>query len=255
MHVTPTQILSGDIVVQGKASALAVGRQVVATVLSTAKDGLVMVSMFGKRFIVETTLDLQKDQVLNLRVHATSPKVILKPMETAPVTKLIPEVLDRLVEQIVGKFGTTPMASFDLKEIIRKLAGEQGNDPAAMQVVTRLVEEYSQLPPNTIAYLLIPFIGEDERGRAKVTMMREGNDYRLHFDVETDALGLVESTVLRTARGVSVELCSGSEDVAAFFRMHVQELARQLNPLGVLSIDVQHRKPVAAHRMNVDVLV
>lgn len=53
------------------------GRQVVATVLSTPKDGLVTVSMFGRRFLVETTLDLFKDQVLNLRVHATTPRVIL----------------------------------------------------------------------------------------------------------------------------------------------------------------------------------
>jgi hypothetical protein len=61
-----------------------VGRQVVATVLANPKDGLVLVSMFGRQLLVETTLNLTKDQVLNLRVHATSPKVVMKPLIRIP---------------------------------------------------------------------------------------------------------------------------------------------------------------------------
>ncbi len=255
MRITPAQILTGDVIVQGKVSSLTVGRQVVATVLSTPKDGIVMVSMFGKRFLVETTLDLFKDQILNLRVHATTPKVILKPVETNVETKIAVKVLDRLVEQLVGKFGQTPMASFDLKEIIRKLVRESGNDPSVMQYVVKLVEDYSQLPQGTLAYLLIPFIEDEGRGSARVSITREGDDYRLHFDVETDVLGLVESTVLRTAAGVSVEISSASEDVAAFLRERAHELAGSLEPLGVIAIDVAHRRPLPARRTNVDVLV
>ncbi|MCK7512721.1 MAG: hypothetical protein MZV70_57605 [Desulfobacterales bacterium] len=52
MRITPAQIPAGDIIVQGKISSLAIGRQVVATVLSTPKDGLVLVSMFGEHFLV-----------------------------------------------------------------------------------------------------------------------------------------------------------------------------------------------------------
>ena len=255
MRITPAQILTGDLIVQGKVSSLAVGRQVVATVLSAPKDGLVMVSMFGKRFLVETTLALHKDQVLNLRVHATSPKVVLKPVEMNIETKVAVKVLDRLVEQLVGKFGQTPVASFDLKEIVKRLVGEAGNDPTVMQYALKLAEDYSQLPQGTIAYLLIPLIDDEGRGSARVSISREGDDYRLHFDVETDALGLVESTVLRTAAGVSVEISSESEDVAAFLRTNAQELARDLESMGVVAIDVAHKRSLSARRMNVDVLV
>lgn len=255
MRITPSQIPSGDIIVQGKVSSLTIGRQVVATVLSTPKDGLVMVSMFGEHFLVGTTLDLFKGQILNLRVHATTPKVIMKPVEPTAEAKAAVKTLDSLVAQLVGKFGGTPVESFDVKEIVRKLVGESGNDPSTMQVVARLVEEYSQLPQNTVAHLLIPFIGDEGRGNAKVTIVREGEDYRLHFDVETDALGLVESTVLRTAAGVTIELSSGSEDVVAFFKAHVRELAVDLEHLGVLSIDVVQKKKLSAQRVNVDVLV
>jgi len=255
MRISPAQILSGDIIVQGKVSSLAVGRQVVATVLSTPKDGLVMVSMFGRRFLVETTLDLFKDQVLNLRVHATTPRVILKPVATNSEAKAAVKILDGLVEQLVGKFGETPVASFDLKEIVRMLLRESANDPSAMQYVARLVEDYSQLPQGTLAYLLIPFVDDEGRGSARVTIAREGEDYRLHFDVMTDVLGVVESTVLRTAGGVSVEMFTASEDVVAFLRERVHELALSLERMGVTTIDVAYRKPRSPQRMNVDVLV
>lgn len=255
MQITPAQILTGDIVVQGTIPSLAVGRQVAAIVLSAPRDGLVMVSMFGKRFVVETTLDLHVNQTLNLRVHATTPRIVMKPVETASEAQILPRVLDRLVERFVGSFGNAPLASFDLREIVRRLVQEAGTDPALMQHILRLVEDASQLPQNTIAHLLVPFVEDEGRGSARVSIAREGEDYRLRFEVQTDALGPVESTVVRSAAGISVELSSVSEDITAFLRTHAQELAAGLEHLGVVSIDVSHDKRMSPRRLNVDVLV
>ena len=85
-----------------------------------------------------------------------------------------------------------------MKEILRKLVSGLPDDKTTAQIAQKLVQDFSQLPVNTIAYLLIPLVGEDTRGRAQVTIEKDGQDYRLHFEMETDALGLVESTVLRT---------------------------------------------------------
>lgn len=165
------------------------------------------------------------------------------------------KILDGLVEQLVGKFGETPVVSFDLKEIVRMLLRESANDLGdAVRGQTR--GGLFQLPQGTLAYLLIPFVDDEGRGSARVTIAREGEDYRLHFDVMTDALGVVESTVLRTAAGVSVEmLMASAEDVVAFLRERVHELALSLERMGVTTIDVAYRKPRSPQRMNVDVLV
>jgi hypothetical protein len=255
MQITPAQILSGDIIVQGKVPSLAVGRQVVATVLSNPQNGLVLVSMFGRRFFVETTLDLHMGQVLNLKVHATAPRVIMKPVEAAPMEKAALKVIDALVEQLSGRFGQTPLTSFDVREIIRRILAESPQDPSFAQAALRLAEDYTQLPPNTLAYLLIPFVQDEDRARAWVRISREGEGYRIHFDVETDALGLIESTVVRVAAGIVVEISSGSEDVVSFLRDHVQELAQVLSPFGVLSLEVVQKKPASMRLPNVDVVV
>ena len=124
MRIIPAQITAGDIIVPDKMPALVIGRQVIATVLASPKDGLVLVSMFGKQFLVETTLDLQKDQILNLKVHATTPKVIMKPVESNPEMRPAIKLMDNLVEQLVGKFGSTPIQAFELKEILKKLISD-----------------------------------------------------------------------------------------------------------------------------------
>lgn len=255
MRITPTQVPSSDIIVQGKVPSLSVGRQVVATVLSAPRNGLVLVSMFGRHLYVETTLDLKMGQVLNLKVQATSPKVVMKPVETSTEARPSLKALDDLVEKLVGKFGTTGVRSFDVKEIIRNLMTEAKGDPQSLQLVFKLVEDFAQLPPNTVAYLLIPFIQDEDRGHARVTVTRDEAGYRLHFDVQTDALGLVESTVLRTDRGIAVELVSGTQDVVDFLKEHVGELAARLEPLGVTSLDVVQRRPSSAAQANVDVVV
>lgn len=255
MRITPAQNLTGDIVVQGKISSLSVGRQVVATVLSNPKDGLVMVSMFGRQFLVETTLDLVKGQTLNLKVHETTPKVILKPVDVTMESNASAKTLDSLVERLVGKFGENPVASFDLREIMRKLVKNPESEPAAMQYVAKLVEEYFSLPQGTVVYLLIPFVDDESRGSARIAVSRAGDDYRLHFDVQTDALGMIESTVVRSRGGIAVEISSPSDEVVDFLRAHLGDLARSLEQFGVKGIEMLQKKSTHAHCRNVDMLV
>lgn len=254
MRITPPQILPGTIVVKGEVPSLSVGRQIVATVLSMPNNGLVLVSMFGRRFLVETNLDLQKDQVLNLKVHATSPKVILKPMEVSVESRAVLKVLDSMVEQALGKFGTAPIQSFDVREIIKKILSESPGDVATMQLVQKLLEEFSQTP-SAVAYLVVPFVDEESRGRARVVIEKSDKDYRIHFQVETDVLGLIESTVLRSAGGLAVELRSGSQEVVEFLRSHVNELFESLNSFGVSSIEVVQRKLQFPQNPGVDMVV
>jgi hypothetical protein len=255
MRIIPAQIPPGDIIIKDEIPSLAVGRQVVATVLSSPKNGLVLISMFGKRLLVETTLDLKQDQILNLKVYATTPKVVMKPIESAPEAKTVLKLMDNLVEQLAGKFGNTPIEDFDLKEILKKLISEAPDDKAALQLAQKFIEDFSQLPPNTIAYLLVPFVGEDTRGRAQVTIEKDGQDYRLHFGVETDALGLIESTVLRTNSGIAVEISSGLKDVVDLLRTHLQELTQNLEPYGLTGIEIVQKKPQGDQRAGVDVVV
>ena len=255
MRIIPAQIAAGDIIVPDKMPALVIGRQVIATVLASPKDGLVLVSMFGKQFFVETTLDLQKDQILNLKVYATTPKVIMKPVESNPEMRPAIKLMDNLVEQLVGKFGNTPIQAFDLKEILKKLISESPDEKMAAQLAQKFIQDFSQLPPNTIAYLLIPLVGEDTRGRAQVTIEKDGQDYRLHFDMETDALGLIESTVLRTKRGVSVEISSALQEVVDLLKAHMKDLGKSLEPFGIVGIEIMQKKPISAQRAAVDVVV
>jgi hypothetical protein len=255
MRITPAPITAGNIIVADKIPSLVIGRQVIATVLASPKDGLVLVSMFGKQLLVETTLDLQKDQILNLKVQSTTPKVIMKPVESFPEAKTVLKLMDNLVEQLVGKFGSAPVQAFEVKEILRKLLSDVPDDKAAAQIAQKLVQDFSQLPVNTIAYLLIPVVGENTSGKAQVTIEKDGQDYRLHFDMETDALGLVESTVLRTRRGISVEISSALQEVVDLLKVHMNELGKSLEPYGVNGIEIMQKKPVSAQRTPVDIVV
>jgi hypothetical protein len=255
MRIIPAQVATGAIIVPDKMPSLVIGRQVIVTVLASPKDGLVLVSMFGKKLLVETTLDLQKDQILNLKVYATTPKVIMKPVESNPEMRPAIKLMDNLVEQLVGKFGNTPIQAFEIKEILKKLISESPDEKMAAQLAQKFIQDFSQLPTNTIAYLLIPIVDEDTRGRAQVTIGKDGQDYRLHFDMETDALGLIESTILRTKSGVSVEIFSALQEVVELLKAHMNDLGKSLEPLGVIGIEVMQKKPIAAQRTPVDVVV
>jgi hypothetical protein len=254
MQVTPTQIKPGTIIVTGEVPSISVGRQIVATVLSLPQDGLVLVSMFGRRFLVETNLDLKMGQVLTLKVHATSPKVILKPVDTGNESKPALKALDSLVEHLSGKFGDTPVRAFDVREIISKLIEEPKSDATFVQLAHKLIEEFSQVP-NALAFLIVPFVDDESKGRARVAIEREGDGYRIHFQMETDSLGLLESTVLRSAQGIAVELRSGSADVADFLRSHIKELFDSLTPFGVRSIEVVQKVLSSPLQSGVNVVV
>jgi hypothetical protein len=245
----------GTLVVTGEIPSVSVGRQVAATVLSMPKNGLVLVSMFGRQLVVETNLDLKMGQVLNLKVHATSPKIILKPVDSAIESRPFLKALDAVVEQLVGKLGDVPVKSFDVREIIKKIvSGSQDKDSIPAQIVQRFVEQYSQIP-NAAAFLIIPLVDDDSRGRAQVSIEREGSDYRLNFQIETDSLGLLESTVLRSAQGLNVEIRSGSEEIADFLRSRVQELYDSLGPLGVRSVEIIRKTLLPPRQPGVNVVV
>lgn len=255
MRIIPAMINPGTLVISGEIPSVSVGRQVAATVLSMPKNGLVMVSMFGRQFMVETNLDLKMGQVLNLKVYATSPKIILKPLDNAIESRPFLKALDSVVEQLVGKLGDVPVKSFDVREIIKKIVSQpQDKDSFPVQLVQRFVEQYSQIP-NAVAFLIIPFVDDDSRGSAQVSIEREGSDYRLNFQMETDTLGLLESTVLRSAQGLNVEIRSGSEEIADFLRSHVQELYEILEPLGVKSVEVVRKTLFPLQQPGVSVVV
>jgi len=255
MRITPAMINPGTLVVTGELPSVSVGRQVAATVLSMPKNGLVMVYMFGRQFLVETNLDLKMGQVLNLKVYATSPKIILKPVDNAVETRPLLKTLDTIVEQLVGKLGDVPVKSFDVREIIKKIVSDPPEkDSLPLQIVQRFVEQYSQIP-NAVAFLIIPLVDDDSKGRAQVSIEREGSDYRLNFQMETDSLGLLESTVLRSAQGLNVEIRSGSEEIADFLRSHVQELFGSLEPLGVRSVEVVRKALLPPQQPGVNVVV
>jgi hypothetical protein len=255
MRITPAMINPGTIVVTGEIPSVSVGRQVAATVLSMPKNGLVLVSMFGRQFMVETNLDLKMGQVLNLKVYATSPKIILKPVDNAAESRPLMKALDTIVEQLVGKLGDVPIKSFDVREVLKKIVSEsQDKDFLPVQFVQRFVEQLAQIP-NAVAFLIIPFVDDESKGRAQVSIERDGDDYRINFQMETDSLGLLESTVLRSAQGLSVEMRSGSEEIADFLRSHIQELFESLEPLGVRSIEVIRKNLIPPVPSGVNVVV
>jgi hypothetical protein len=73
--------------------------------------------------------------------------------------------------------------------------------------------------------------------------------------METDALGLIESTVLRTKAGVSVEISSALQEVVDLLKAHMKDLGKNLEPYGVVGIEIMQKKPVTVQRAPVDVVV
>ncbi len=253
MFVPPSQLFSGEIVLRETVGQISVGRQVVVTILSPPKDGLVLVSMFGRRMQVETTLPLVEGQTLTLRVHAVTPKVVMKPVAEA-MTGVVPQALDRVVEDLVGTFGKVGVAAFDVREVARRVLEHAAEDPETLKRLVSLLQEYARLDASCVSFFFVPMAGEGRRGAARVAIAREGQDYRLHFTMETDALGLVESTVIRGASGIFVEMSAASDDVVAFLKEHAADLALALEPFGVRALDVVRKRP-SANPASVDMLV
>ena len=152
VQTTQIQFHTGNIVIKDQLPSLFIGRSLIATVLSNPKDGMVLVSMFGKRLLVETTMDLGKGQVLNLKVQALHPKVVLKAVESQIQPKLASsEALQNFVQEIVGKFEEAPLKAFNIRTMMEEhLAGKSG-DALSAQFVAALLDEASKFP-QALAY-------------------------------------------------------------------------------------------------------
>lgn len=256
MQINPALARLGSIVLTENISSLSIGRSVIATVLSAPKGGSVLVSMFGKRLLVETTMPLQKGQVLNLKVHAVNPKVILKPAMDEVEGKGSPlRDLGNMLSRITGKFGEKPVSSFLVQEIARKLSSQGTDDGPSAQFVTSVLDQIYQYP-QALAHLIIPLVDGDSGSGARVSIEREGEAYILNFDIDTENLGNIECRAcLDKGSGIDVEIRTPSEDVAGFLKTGILELKESLEPFGVRSIEVVRARLSRASRKEVNVLV
>jgi hypothetical protein len=251
-HISQAQLRTGSIIIKDQIPSLFIGRNVVATVLSRPKEGMALVSMFGRRLLVETTMDLTKGQVLNLKVHALQPKVILKPLEAQGVQRTTTLAgVSALIERLVGKLGDVPLKAFNVREILEEqIQGK--SDPVMAQFISALVEEAAKYP-QALAFLLIPIVQEDSRGRAKVVVEKDREEgFVITFDMETDHMGVIGCTA-RINDGIDVEIRTGSDSLADFLRSHIQALYERLAGIDV----VRRLEVVMSHGMqpNLDMLV
>lgn len=256
--MTPTQISqvqlqTGNIVVKDQLPALVIGRLVIATVLSKPKDGMVLVSMFGKQILVETTMELAKGQVLKLKVQDLHPKVVLKPAEAPTSPKAAAAgSLSTMIEQLVGKLGDTPLKAFNINRILEDHITGKPVDAATAQFAAALIDEAAKYP-QALAFLLIPIVQEQSQGRAKVVIEADPEQgYMITFDMETDHMGVIGCTA-RVGATIDVEIRTGSEALADLFRSHLPELHVALSALGTVKrLDVVMRRMPQA---GVDMLV
>jgi len=257
MQINPAQVRSGSIVLEGNIPSVSIGRTVIATVLSAPKGGFVLVSMFGKRLLVETTMPLEKGQVLNLKVHSVSPKIILRPspQPDLPEQNAPLKDLSNALGQIVGKFGDKPISSFLVQETMEQLFSRGDQDPQSVQFVTALFDQIYQFP-QAIAYLFIPLVGDDSGSRAQVSVERGEDSYAVNLDIETENLGSIECRArIDKDKMVDVEIRTPSGEVAAFLRSRLSELRAGLEPLGIRSLEVIRSALRKQSPKEVDVLV
>lgn len=256
MQINPALARLGSIVLTENIPSISIGRSVIATVLSAPKGGSVLVSMFGKRLFVETTMSLQKGQVLNLKVHAVTPKIILKPSPEEVESKSSPmRELGSMLSRIAGKFGEKPVSSFLVQEIARKLSSRGADDGPSAQFVTSVLDQIYQYP-QALAYLLIPLVDGDSGSGAKVSIEKEDDAYILHFDIDTENLGNIEcKACMNKGSGIDVEIKTPSLEIADFLKSGILELKESLEPFGVRSIEVVRARLSKASRKEVDVLV
>jgi hypothetical protein len=222
---------------------LTVGRQLVATVLGQPRNGLVLVSMFGRQLNVETALDLKPGQVLNLRVEALSPQIIMRPAPQAsagqsegpPVNSRLVE----LVEKFTGQLEKGEVRDFELRNVVNRLLEQ--NDGEAARALKPLVDQLVQYP-QAVALFLIPVNDENSSGRAVVAVEREGDEYVLRFRLDTDHIGRV-SALARLGDSLKVEISVVHAEVAELMRTHLSELAERLEPLGLSELSVRLVEP------------
>lgn len=254
MRILPGRISSGSIVLSENIPSVSVGRSVIATVLSMPKGGSVLVSMFGKHLIVETTMDLKKGQVLHLKVHALSPKIILKPARPdASGPGSVVGQLSSGLSRLIGTYGEKPVQAFLAREIAGRLLSKAGDDGTQALFVTSLMDQIHQCP-QALAYLFIPLADNESRSGARVSVERQGSAYVLHFDIETEFLGNLECSA-SLDKGMDVEIRTPSEEIAEFLRRHMGDLRESLEPFGVRSIEVVRAALRNVFVKEVDVLV
>lgn len=257
MQINPALARSGSIVLEGNIPTVSIGRTVVATVLSVSKGGSALVSMFGKRLLVETTMPLEKGQVLNLKVHSVSPKIVLRPSPQPDLLERSAPLKDlsKALSQIVGKFGEKPISSFLAQETIRQLSSQGDQDSQSVPFVTALLDQIYQYP-QAIAYLFIPLVGEDSGSRAQVSIEHDENAYTVNLDIETENLGSIECRArMDKDKMIDIEIRTPSGEVADLLRSGLVELRESLDPLGIRSLEVLRSALRKQAPKEVDVLV
>lgn len=244
MIQTVAAAAAAKLVVAGETlPGLSVGRQLVATVLGQPKNGLVLVSMFGRQLNVETTLDLKPGQILNLRVDALSPQIIMRPAtqagEAGPAPTILSDKLVEFVEKLAGKLEKGEVRDFELRNVLNRLVEQ--NDAEAAKLLKPLLEQLTQYP-QAVALFLIPVNDEGSSGQAAVAVERDEDEYVLRFRLDTDHIGRV-SALARLGEGLRLELSVGQAEVADLMRTHLSELAERLEPLGLTELTVRLVQP------------
>ena len=254
MQILAGQILPDSIVLSGKTPSLTIGKTLVVTVLSTPKAGRVLVSMFGKHVQVETTMALHKGQVINLKVHALSPRIVLKPAGPGADT---PEGgwkdAGSVVGRLAGSLGEKPVEAFLLQEILGRLASQSGGDASRNRAIASLIEQVLQYP-QALAFLFIPLVDDGSQGCARVWIERDEDAYALQFRIETDHLGSLECTA-RMDQAIDVEIRTPLPETADLLNRHVHELEQSLEPFGVRHVGICLATLREGPHKGVDVLV
>lgn len=253
MHLAPGKISTGSIIVNDKISSLNIGRTLIATVLSNPKGSHILVSLFGKKVLVETTIPLQKGQVLNLKVHAVSPRIILKPAEHAQDQTASLKGLRNLVERYIGTFGKASVKSFTLAEIFKTLTNKSFQDSGMPQFVSLLLEHIN-MHPQALAYLFIPLVEKDSQSHARVCIEKDDDAYIIHFEISMEKLGAIEC-MARLDDKIDVEIRTPSEETAGFLKKYIHELKKSLEPMGVRTCEVVFKRLSKTGSGGVDVLV
>jgi hypothetical protein len=253
MQIVPGKINAGSIIVNDKIPSLNVGRTLIATVLSNPRGSHILVSLFGRKVLVETTIPLQKGQVLNLKVHAISPRIILKPAEHAQDQNVSLKGLRNLVEQYVGTLGKVSVKSFTFGEIFKTLANKSFQDPGMPQFVSLLLEQIN-MHPQALAYLFIPLVEKDSHSHAQVCIEKNDDAYIIYFEITMETLGAMECTA-RLDDKIDVEIRTPSEKTAGFLKKYIHELKDSLEPMGVRTCEVVFKRLSKTGTGGVDVLV
>ncbi len=238
IHGVSLQPASGQIVLKNQLPSLTLGRSVVATVLSKPARGLVLVSIFGQRVKVETTMNLQKGQVLNLRVDSVAPRIILKPEVQVKTPNVFGEEQSRVIERLIGRLGQKDLKAFDVRDIFQQILNNQ--DQAGIQLLKPMLEQLLDYP-NLLAFLMIPVRDDESSGNAAVAIESDGEDYTVHFKIDTDFLGLVEATA-RLGDVLDIEIRAAGLDTVNFLKEHLEELRERLTTLNIRNIDVRRMK-------------